>query len=153
MAIPSEWRVGGVPIITSSRGTMRILMPGAVIRTGAPPRRSRTDKDSHAASFGVVYVNDAGRAALASEQPAKFPVGSIIVREKLARADDAQPQLLAVMLKRAPGFNPKGGDWEFLTVNGEMTKVKERQKTGSCLDCHATQRTRDFVFPPPAAAK
>lgn len=51
------------------------------------------------------------------------------------------------MLKRAPGFNPKGGDWEFLLVDGEASKVIERQKKGSCLECHVTQRERDFAYP------
>jgi hypothetical protein len=52
------------------------------------------------------------------------------------------------MYKRAPGFNPKGGDWEFLILDGAATKIQERQKKGSCLDCHDSQRDRDFVFPP-----
>ena len=80
----------------------------------------------------------------------KFPEGSVIVREKLSKPDDATPQLLAVMVKRAQGFNPQGGDWEFLTVDGALTKVTGRQKKGSCLDCHTSQRERDFVFPVPA---
>ncbi|HEX6182494.1 MAG TPA: cytochrome P460 family protein, partial [Pyrinomonadaceae bacterium] len=92
-----------------------------------------------------VYANELARAAFAGDL--KFPTGSIIVREKLSKPDDATPQLLAVMVKRAAGFNPKGGDWEFLTVDGALTKVTERQKQGSCLDCHASQRERDFVFP------
>jgi hypothetical protein len=153
MLVPTEWRVGDVPIITSSRGTMSILMPGSVIRTAPTPTRRRKPKETHAddaSTFGVVYVNDVARATMASAQPGKFPTGSIIVREKLARADDAQPQLVAVMLKRAPGFNPKAGDWEFLMVNGALTKIQERQKQGSCLACHATQRARDFIFQTPA---
>jgi len=77
-------------------------------------------------------------------------VGSVIVREKLSRETDVIPQIVAVMIKRAPGFNPKGGDWEFLTADGGLTKVGERQKTGSCLECHSSQADRDFVFPPPS---
>lgn len=129
-------------------------MPGSVYRTGPTATRRRKPKESHvddAASFGVVYVNDVARATMANAQPGQFPTGSIIVREKLARADDAQPQLVAVMIKRAPGFNPKAGDWEFLSVNGALTKIQERQKQGSCFDCHVTQRERDFVFPTTAA--
>ena len=83
---------------------------------------------------------------MSSEKGAKFPEGSIIVREKLARADDAQPELIAVMYKRARGFSPASGDWEFLTVDGAMTKIQLRQKKGGCLDCHASQRDKDFVF-------
>ena len=100
-------------------------------------------------SFGVVYVNDLAREAMTSDRPAKFPIGSIIVREKFGILDEARPELLAVMVKRASGFNPKAGDWEFLTVDGALTKIQERQKKGSCLQCHASQSERDFVFPLP----
>jgi hypothetical protein len=75
----------------------------------------------------------------------------MIVREKLAHEADVQPQLIAVMIKRAPGFNPTGGDWEFLTTDGALTKVRERQKRGSCLECHSSQSERDFVFPLPTS--
>ena len=98
----------------------------------------------------MVYVNDIARDAMSSQQPAKFPAGSIIVREKLAKKDDTQPQLLAVMVKRDQGFYPKGGDWEYLVVDGGMTKVRDRQKKGACSDCHAAQKARDFVFALPA---
>lgn len=105
---------------------------------------SETD-NSKGHTYGVVYANEPARGAL--DGGTKFPAGSIIVREKLSRPDDATPQLLAVMFKRAQGFNPTGGDWEFLTVDGALTKITKRQKRGSCLDCHASQRERDFVFP------
>jgi Cytochrome P460 len=115
-----------------------------------PPEPPRGPKGAHAnalPSFGVVYANDAARGALQSDGRARFPVGSIIVREKLWKPDDAQPSLLSVMVKRAAGFNRKAGDWEFLVIDGEMTKVRERQKGGSGLECHASQRDRDFVYP------
>lgn len=82
-----------------------------------------------------------------SQQPATFPVGSIIVRERLAKKDDIKPQRLVVMIKRESGFNPKRGDWEYLVVDGALTKIRERQKHGACADCHAAQKARDFVFP------
>lgn len=111
------------------------------------PSPSRRKDESHDASYGVVYANDLAREAIASDGRAKFPVGSTIVREKLPREEATQPELVAVMIKRAAGFNPKGGDWEFVTTDGMLTKVSERQKTGSCLECHSKQADRDFVFP------
>lgn len=99
-----------------------------------------------AGSFGVVYANPLARAALGKGAGAKFPAGSVLVREKLTGPGDHAPQLLVVMFKRAPGFNPAGGDWEFLTVDGGLRKVKDRRKTGSCLECHASRRESDFVF-------
>lgn len=53
------------------------------------------------------------------------------------------------MIKRGPDFNPAGGDWEFLVFDGELKRLRERQKKGSCLECHASQQSRDFVFPIP----
>lgn len=128
-------------------------MPGAIIFQGsrpAPSKKDNKDKETHdgaANSFGVVYVNSLAREAVVAEPPIQFPRGSIIVREKLVKADDTQPQLLAVMIKRARGFNPAANDWEFLLVDGAMTKIGERRKKGSCLGCHKSQKARDFVYP------
>jgi len=98
--------------------------------------------------YGVVYANPTARMALKVWGTPKFPAGSVIVRETLAKPGDEKPVLLVAMVKRAPGFNPKGGDWEFLTVEPSLTKIKARQKKGSCLDCHSSQRERDFIFSP-----
>lgn len=76
-----------------------------------------------------------------------FPEGSVLVREKLKSPDDKKPEMLAVMIKRQAGFNPGGGDWEFLLVDGARTKVKLQQKKGECLDCHRLQQEKDFVYP------
>ena len=111
----------------------------------APPK-----DDSGGHTYGVVYANDPARAALAGRT--RFPAGSVIVREKLSAPGAATPQLLAVMFKRAPGFSPKGGDWEFLTVDGSLRKITARQKTGGCLGCHSRQSERDFVFTLPPVA-
>jgi hypothetical protein len=130
-------------------------MPGAVILPGsrsAPAAKKGKDKETHESggrSFGVVYVNRLAREAVVAEPAIQFPRGSIIVREKLAAADATQPQHLTVMIKRARGFNPSANDWEFLAIDGAMTKIQERQKKGSCLECHASQKTRDFVYPAP----
>ena len=151
MSYPPDWRVGGVPIIATSKQTTRILMPGAVIFSGRPAPAPKKDQVTHegGSTFGVVYVNSLAHEALTAQPTIPFPRGSIIVREKLTQANDLRPQLLTVMIKRERGFNPKANDWEFLAVDGAMTKVFERQKKGSCLNCHASQAHRDFVYPPP----
>lgn len=127
-------------------------MPGAIIYSGPPPGPTPKKSATHngdGSTFGVVYVNDLARNAMKAEPPVQFPRGAVIVREKLARADDATPLLLTVMIKRVRGFNPRANDWEFLAVDGAMTKILERQKKGSCLECHESQRPRDFVYPTP----
>jgi Cytochrome P460 len=139
--------VSVIPTVNISQGQTRIRFEAPPSQPRPAPSEKSREEKGH--TYGVVYANEFARAALAGDL--KFPAGSIIVREKLLKPDNATPQLLAVMVKRAPGFSPKGGDWEFLTVDGALTKVTGRQKTGSCLDCHASQRERDFVFPVPAA--
>lgn len=146
-------RVVGVPQVRTSRGTTKISLEGSwVLEPPTPTRKGeRPEKEgSHAGEskeFNVVYFNEAAGAALNAARPAKFPAGSIIVSEKLSKPDDAPPQRIAVMVKRAEGFNPKSGDWEFLVVNGTLDRVLERQKKGRCAECHASQRENDFVFP------
>jgi hypothetical protein len=146
-------RVQHVPRVYTSRGTTTIYNEGEMVsRSGrpapAPPKREVTHV-AGGVTYGVVYANERARAAFDRLEPTAFPTGSVIVREKLYKLTDERPDLLAVMVKRAPGFNPAAGDWEFLLVDGSASKVLERQKKGSCLDCHVSQRERDFVYPLP----
>jgi hypothetical protein len=101
--------------------------------------------------LGAIYVNELAAQVIAAGKSVRFPVGSIIVREKLVKADEKEPELVVVMIKRELGYNPAGGDWLFLTADGELAKVRERQKEGSCLACHESERDNDFVFPLMAA--
>jgi hypothetical protein len=78
---------------------------------------------------------------------AGYPVGTIL---QLFPAE--------AMVKRKPGFNPEGGDWEFFKLAIEQTKsgrwrtrVTARGRSevangvGSCQGCH-TQLARDHDF-------
>lgn len=129
------------PQIISSNGMTRFIFSGP-----GPPSYPKENKDAHATSYGVVYANDAAREDLTAKSPQPYRPGAIIVREKLSKPDSQTPELLAVMIKREKGFNPPANDWEFLTTNGAATKIKHREKVGACLECHASQRARDFVY-------
>ena len=140
-----------MPQVRTSRGSTRISLEGAWVYD-SPQESSRKEKKegthaSESGAFNVVYFNETARAAMNSRRPAKFPTGSIIISEKLTKPDGPPPELLAVMVKRAAGFNTASDDWEFLVVNGALTEVHERQKRGSCVKCHSSQAERDFVFP------
>jgi hypothetical protein len=97
-------------------------------------------------TFGFAYVNDLARESMFSKKTAKFPAGSILVREKLLTPTAPNPDVLVVMVKREKGFNPKANDWEFLTVSGDMKKIEKREKEGKCRACHASAASDDFVF-------
>ncbi len=136
--------------IRGGNGITRFIFPDP----SRPRRSSSSDDDDDdpsphegdATSFGVIYVNELARRAMLHEKKPRFPVGSVIVREKLMQETDAAPQVLVVMVKREQGFNLKAKDWEFLTIDGQLSKVEHREKTGSCRDCHNSQKDRDFVF-------
>jgi hypothetical protein len=83
---------------------------------------------------------------MAEEKTPSFPVGSVIVREKLSSEASDKPEVLTVMVKREKGFNPENNDWEFLVIDGSATKIQQREKTGSCQACHLKQKDNDFVF-------
>jgi hypothetical protein len=127
-------------------------LPGDIFAQAPPaaPKKKKATHDDDVRIFGVVYANALANDAFKSLGEKRFPPGSIIVREKLAKADDTQPQLLTAMIKRSRGFNPKANDWEFLMIDGTMSKILEQPKQGSCIKCHASQKQRDFVFPIPA---
>jgi hypothetical protein len=74
-----------------------------------------------------------------------YPEGAVIVREKLA-TEAGSPEVLTAMIKRKKGFNPAAGDWEFLVISGDATKITKREKTGSCQSCHQSVSAKDFVF-------
>lgn len=112
--------------------------------TGTKPviRTSRTP-----ASYGVVFVNSPGFDLYRDSESTKaFPVGTVIVRETRLEPDDETPRTVLAIIKRAKGFNPKGGDWEFIEADGLDLKIVKRQTTGSCLNCHEQAGKTDFVF-------
>jgi hypothetical protein len=134
------------------------------------PTEKRDEIHNNAGNPRAVFVNDLGREAMFSRESMTFPIGSIIVLEKLtslqktvedkpqqpfregevrlATSDDffGPPKLLAVMVKRERGFNPKANDWEFLTVRGDAKTIVKRVKTSECQQCHSSQAKKDFVF-------
>lgn len=122
------------------------ISPSSPARPSQPkPASSSQPKEDHLTSLGFSYVNEAGRGAF-RQQPFVFPVGSIIVRERLL-SPTSSPDRLVVMIKHERNFNPKADGWEFLTVTGDVTKVIKREKEGKCLACHESASNNDFVFP------
>ena len=56
----------------------------------------------------------------------EFPQGSMIVKEKLSSREDQTPELLTAMVKREEGYNPGSGDWEYLVLDGSVSKIEKR---------------------------
>ena len=105
----------------------------------------RQEPSPHLHKYISVFVNSVGREQMMTRRNPKFPAGSVIVKEKLASADSKTPELLTAMIKREAGYNPEGGDWEYLVLDGAASKIVEQGKLTRCSGCHRPYETTDFV--------
>ena len=100
--------------------------------------------DPHRGAAIHVYASS-GAVAPLWDPYGTFPVGSILLKEKLDVKQLDKPTLFTGMIKRKAGYFPDCGDWEFFTLDGELTKVAARGKLESCAACHRTYAKSDFV--------
>lgn len=151
---PARERLSGAELVAGYKGWTRVNPEPAVFHSriatlcAAPPtaeQRRQEEQNPHREKFVTVYVNDAGRRAMLEEREPRFPVGSLVVKEKLPARDASEPELLTAMLKREAGFDPEGGDWEYLVLDGRGTEVKARGRLESCRACHQAVAGTDFV--------
>jgi len=98
----------------------------------------------HFAGALHTYANLAAADAITSNV-AEFPVGAVIVKEKLKLGQRGRSYFSEVggMIIRAKGYDPVNGDWEFFfyTLGGEF----DTGKLANCIDCHSGGK-RDHVF-------
>jgi len=100
----------------------------------------------HHEKYITVYVNTVGKNAMMQQAVPNFPVGSVIVKEKLPDKTSQSPELLTVMIKREQGFNAHGGDWEYMVVDGKGESVTDRGKLETCQGCHLATPQTDYIF-------
>lgn len=139
---PNRTVMDGLPNVITTGSSTKVSFPPLGSTTPSPRKK---DDGAHTTTLGFAYVNEVGRDGF-SRQPFAFPIGTIIVRERLWPASTT-PDRLVVMIKRDKSFNRKANGWEFLTVSGDATKILKREKEGKCLKCHRSAANNDFVFP------
>ena len=119
------------------------------VATQAALDAARERSGPHALSAVRIYMSDAAAKEFVEINP-RYPVGSVIVKEKVrwGAADDAggNPPRNGVggMIKRAPGYDPAHGDWEYFYFE-EAAKI-ERGRIESCIRCHRRAADTDHVF-------
>lgn len=97
----------------------------------------------HVATYIRVYVNKVGEKAFLNREETRFPVGTVIVKEKLPAPDAKTAELLTVMIKRKPGFDAKNGDWDYFVLSGDAGK-RIPSATKHCQECH--QRVQKYGY-------
>lgn len=87
-----------------------------------------------------LYVNAEAATAIA-DRAAEFPANAVIVKEKLGPNNTVAD--IGGMIKRAPGYDPANGDWEFFfhAADGAFASGK----LANCIECHNGGK-RDHVF-------
>ena len=103
--------------------------------------REKAIAGPHTQHWVHIYAN-AGAAESIAAKGAEFPVGAVIVKEKLGE-DLNSVTGVGGMVKRTKGYDPANGDWEFFyyTPGGDFTTGK----LANCIDCHKGGK-RDHVF-------
>jgi hypothetical protein len=91
-----------------------------------------------------VYVTPASAGAF-KDSAARFPVGTVVLKQKFPALNAKEADFYTGMLKRETGFNPGCGDWEFFTMAGDRRAVTARGRIESCMDCHRQYSKTDFV--------
>ena len=100
----------------------------------------------HQGRYITVYVNEVGKSAMMTENRLAFPVGSVIVKQKMKTQDPASTELSTVMMKREPGYNPGNGDWEYAVIDAKGARTTSEGKLENCQKCHMNRSKYDFVF-------
>jgi hypothetical protein len=71
------------------------------------------------------------------------PAGTTLV-ERLFAPGSSVPVTYLVMVKQNAGFDPPGGDWEYLVVHPDGM-IEDRGKLQLCVRCHA-EAPQDHLF-------
>lgn len=74
-----------------------------------------------------------------------YPVGSVVAKVKLIEGS-ADPTGVAFMVKREPGSNPKGRDWEYFVFEGKPLRLAARGAISTCQNCHGEQEYTDGLY-------
>ena len=113
-----------------------------VIPTAAHRAEAMKEHGPHAARLIRVYANAAAAAELPRPQH-RFPVGSVIAKDKLGAMSDDLPLGVAFMVKHdGPRFRDTGG-WEFLFYPQSGDAKATHQ---ACAACHRGAKRGDYVF-------
>lgn len=107
---------------------------------GNPPDTPHKDK------YIRVYVNEVGQEAMLRTKEPKFPVGSIVIKEKLPEQKSQAPEFFTIMVKREAGYDPGSGDWQYLIMDSAQTRIEKPSDIESCQTCHAAwAKNSDFI--------
>jgi hypothetical protein len=89
-----------------------------------------------------VYASETAARKLDQRLAEPYAEGSVIVKEKLADGDAVTA--IGGMIKRAKGYDPEHGDWEYFyaTKGGDFSTGKMQ----NCIQCHTGAKDHDYFL-------
>jgi hypothetical protein len=119
---------------------------------------SKAEVDAARVKFGphantgiLIYMNRLAADSFATNA-ISFPVGAVIVKQKTIhghmdkvgkRVREADTGV-GGRVKRAVGYDPQHGDWEYFYFE-EAGKI-EQGRISTCVQCHSAAKDKDYVF-------
>ena len=135
----THWqRVNPKPVQMDAAAAMRC-------RADTPKEAKEHARNPHFEKYVTVYVNPVGRDAMLTQRIPRYPVGTVIVKEKHPSDDTDIIELLTIMTKMQAGYDPQHGDWQYMTAGADR-KVQSAGKIANCQSCHDKQSKTDYVF-------
>ncbi|MBZ0320769.1 MAG: cytochrome P460 family protein [Anaerolineae bacterium] len=95
----------------------------------------------HAEYYINVYVNEVGRDLITQEGPRTFPIGTVVVKEKLATLEGEVRNELGIMVKS------DSSSWQYLYWD-DGTLYQAPDEIAHCVECHSAETEGDSVFWP-----
>ncbi len=95
-------------------------------------------------AFCNVYVNELAKDPMISGK-GRYPEGSLVIKSKLASAEDKKPLLYTVMQKMAPGYDDNRGNWKYVVVDGTTFRQIAAGRIDSCITCHEGYADTDYI--------
>ena len=120
------------------------LMANPIAQLCRAPLPSDQQHNPHGDKYVHVYSNGLGLKTIQSGD-GKYPIGSIIVKQKFSDETGANTELFTVMRKMDKGYDASNGNWEYSVLNADASLVLSRGKTDSCIECHADYSSTDYV--------
>jgi hypothetical protein len=108
------------------------------------PASPRTPSEHLTGQLDGEILADDGAAAYPTLGPLRpVPPGATLV-ERLSPRGSPDPSAYFAMVKRSAGYDPAGGDWEYLVVDS-TGRIEQRGRLPLCARCHA-DAPHDHLF-------
>lgn len=92
-----------------------------------------------------VFATSPAAALMRSPRVDRFPTGTTVAKVKLIDGS-SEPAGVAFMVKREPGYNPEGRDWEYFLFEGKPLRLSARGAISTCQGCHGSQDLTDGLY-------